>query len=114
MNSTLFFNPEDAAKSIFQNSFLKGRGMNNANKIESKREAGMGSKDFQSNRIRSCSYVSNRGNDVLRAVPFYDKRQSETFPSKSLFAKSWNSEIYSNKSICYAGMGSKKPLMPVI
>ncbi len=112
MDSTLFFNPEDAAKVVLHNSFLKARCIY-SNILESKRETGMGSKDFQSNKIRSCSYVSNKGKDVLKAVPFYDKRQ-ESGPSKSLFAKSWNSEAYSKNSHYHAGMGTKKPLMPVI
>ena len=73
----------------------------------------MGSKDFQNNKIRSCSFVSSKGKDVLKAVPFYEKRNPNLGVSKSLFTKSWNSTNFDNKGNFHAGMGTKKPLVPV-
>lgn len=52
--------------------------------------------------------------DGLKAMPYYDKRKIYTIPPESNLQKSNSSSSYLNKEIEYAGMGSKKGLLPVI
>lgn len=72
-----------------------------------------GYKDFQDNKIRSCSYVKEVGDGLVKAVPFYEKRNTTVFPTKSDFTRSWSSNIYSSPKNLNAGMGTKKPLIAV-
>lgn len=73
-----------------------------------------GSKFFQDNKIRSCSYVKEDKDGNTKAIPFYDKRNNTIYPTKSDFARSWSSKVYDQPKSLNAGMGSSKPLAPVI
>lgn len=72
-----------------------------------------GSKVFQDNKIRSCSYVKEDKDGNTKAIPFYDKRNSTVYPTKSDFARSWSASIHGQPKALNAGMGSSKPLTPV-
>ena len=73
-----------------------------------------GSKFFQDNRIRSCSYVKEDKDKNTKAVPFYERRNTTVYPTKSDFTNSWTAGTYSQPKFLNAGMGSKKPLITVI
>lgn len=75
--------------------------------VESKRDSG--SRFFQDNRIRSCSYVKEKSGGFV-AVPFYDKRDDRTYNTKSEWKKSWNNDVHSNRAVEYAGIGLEKTL----
>lgn len=95
-------NPEHALPSLrdtFSKSFLKSR--------EVQRESG--SKFFQDNRIRTCSYIKET-KDGFTAVPFYDKREEKTYGLPSTHISSWNAQTYSSKGFEHAGMGRQKTL----
>lgn len=73
-----------------------------------------GSKFFQDNKIRSCSYVKEDKNGNTKAVAFYDRRNSTVYPTKSDFERSWSASIHGQPKPLNAGMGSSKPLSSVI
>jgi hypothetical protein len=91
----------------FTRSFLKSRGSAVGN-ADSQRASG--SKFFQDNRIRTCSYVKEKGNDFV-AVPFYDKRDNKEYPTRSEWRKSWNASVHCNKGVEHAGVGLGKTLL---
>ena len=76
------------------------------------RESGSGSRYFQDNRIRSCSYIKDT-KAGSKAVPFYDKRDNTQYPTKSTVIDSWNKKTFNNSSALSAGMGIGKPLAVV-
>jgi len=71
-----------------------------------------GSQFFRNNKIRSCSYVKETEN-CLKAVPFYDKRDSTLYPTPSQVKDSWNAHTHKRQETVYAGMGMQKPLTSV-
>ena len=73
-----------------------------------------GSKFFQDNKIRSCSYVKEVKDGHCKAIPFYDKRNNTVYPTKSDFVRSWSASIHGQPKGLKAGMGSSKPLVTVI
>lgn len=104
------FNPEQTANEIRSKSFLKNRG-NFSLTLDIQRQT-TGSLYFRDNKIRSCSYVKETENS-LKAVPFYDKRDTKLYPTPSHITQSWNATTYSKPTTIYAGMGTSKPLIPV-
>jgi len=72
-----------------------------------------GSRYFVDNKIRSCSYIKSDKDGHMKAIPYYDKRNQTTYPTRSEYGKSWTSTIHSNNKNLNAGMGSKKPLIKV-
>lgn len=101
------FNPQYTAEEIRLKSFLKQRG-NCLLKLDTFRQT-TGSVFFRDNKIRSCSYVKETAN-TLKAVPFYNKRDSTLYPTPSTVIQSWNSSTYTKPNTVYAGMGTQKPL----
>lgn len=97
---------EDNQNNEFTRSFLRSRG---THKGYADSQRASGSKFFQDNRIRSCSYVKDKGNNFV-AVPFYDKRNDKVYPTRSEWRKSWNASVYCNKQVEHAGIGIGKTL----
>lgn len=71
-----------------------------------------GSKFFQENKIRSCSFVKETVYG-FKAVAFYDKRDNKQYPTPSTVTRSWSSNTHNNSRLLHAGMGVTKPLLPV-
>ena len=68
-----------------------------------------GSKFFEDNRIRTCSYIKQTGT-TFTAVPFYDKRSTKEYPTRSSWTTSISQDAYSKRSQEHAGMGASKTL----
>lgn len=72
-----------------------------------------GSKFFQDNKIRSCSFVKEDKEGNCKAIPFYDRRNNTVYPTKSDFTRSWSASTHGQPIPLKAGMGSSKPLTTV-
>lgn len=72
-----------------------------------------GSKFFQDNKIRSCSYVKEDKDGNCKAVAFYDKRNQTVYPTRSDITRSWSACTHNPPKPLNAGMGTTKPLTSV-
>ena len=68
-----------------------------------------GTRFFGDNKIRTCSYIKQNGT-TFTAVPFYDKRNTREYPTRSSWTTSISRDAHSNKSPEHAGMGLGKTL----
>lgn len=56
-----------------------------------------GSKFFGDNRIRTCSFIKQSGT-TFTAVPFYEKRNTKEYPTRSSWTTSISQDAYSKRS----------------
>jgi hypothetical protein len=68
-----------------------------------------GTKFFEDNKIRTCSFIKQNGT-TFTAVPFYDKRKTIEYPTRSSWTSSMSRDAHKTKNVEHAGMGMGKTL----